>query len=307
MEEMVVENVESTETQLDNSETEVDTEPSFNGDNSKTDVNEPNTSGSDKTDSFQGKFSNLDDANKSYSELEKKLGQQSSELGELRKQAEEVQKLREQLQVVQLQKAQENGFNTVQEYETSKEIANYVADEYLKFISEVEYPDDIVEILNAYRNNPSKELLDSIESEFSLETIKKVAGAKELFKGQLEEKENQALMEEVKASISNYLSENIEKYQDRFDNPEFQALYGEAFRMIGCDMNTDLFIKLLDNYTNSIIASQGITKKINEENSSETDKIAGLTSGSSVNHKANSKSLLEMSNEELDARLEELI
>lgn len=302
-------NVSTIETQTDNSENIDNHEPLGNDDNSENlDATEPVVNNNNvENQQPAGKFNNLDDANKSYSELEKKLGQQSNELGELRKQAEEATKLKEQIANMQLAEAQKKGFNDIKSYQNHKEVANFVANEYAQHIQECEFPEEMVNLLNEYRNNPSDELLETIEAQFSVETLKDVAGKNAIFKGQLQLREQEALENEVKQSAKSYLDENVNKYASEFNNPAFAALYGEAFRAYGCDLDTDKFVSLMKDYAKSIIAANGIVNGINQENHNATDEIAGLTMGDNVTKTNNGKSLLQMSDQDLSKRLDELI
>lgn len=313
MEQETTVTTESTDTQqTDNSEVIDNHEPLTSSDNSQDDNQEPvdngeNTSQSDENQQQTGKFDNLETANKSYSELEKKLGQQSNELGELRKQVEEAAKLKEQIANMQLAEAQKQGFQDVKSYQNHKEIANFVANEYAKHIQECEFPEEMVNLLDEYRRNPSDDLLDTIESQFSVETLKDVAGKNAIYQGQLQLKEQEALDNEVKASAKQYLNENVSKYEKEFQNPAFAALYAEAFRAYGCDLDTDKFVEMVKEFAKSVIKQNGIWTEINKENNKATDEIAGLTMGSNATKQENGKSLLQMSEQELDKRLDELI
>jgi hypothetical protein len=306
MQDTLDENIQTTDS--DNSNIGESFEPLENNDNSEENNNvEPENNVEEEPQQQQGKFSTLEDANKGYAELEKKLGQQSNELGELRKQAEEVAKFKEQMENMQLLEAQKNGFQDVKTYENHKEVANFVAEEYAKHIQECEFPDEMVKLLDEYRKNPSNDLLETIESQFPLETIKDVAGKNQLFKGQLEQREVQALEDEVMQSARDYLNENVTKYVEDFKNPAFAALYAEAFKAYGCDLQTDTFVNLMRAFADEVLKQHGIKNGISQENKNATDEIAGLTMGADTNKKSNGKSLLQMSGQELEDRISELI
>jgi len=205
-----------------------------------------------------------------------------------------------------LLEAQKKGFQDVKSYQNHKEVANFVANEYAQHIQECEFPDEMVNLLDEYRKNPTDDLLETIESQFSVETLKDVAGKNALFKGQLQQREQEALESGVKTSAQQYLDENVNKYADRFQNPAFAALYGEAFRAYGCNLNTDKFVELMDNFAESIIKAKGIVNGINKENHNDTDEIAGLTNGNTGKTRSG-KSLLQLSEQDLSKRLDELI
>ena len=286
--------------QTDNSEIEENDEPS-NDDNSQDDDKEPESK--EETDAEKSRFASIEEATKAHAELQKKLGLQSNELGELRK---KVAAAEEREASKKLQEAQSKGFETVNEYENSKEVATFTADRYAEHINECEFPDEMNKLLEEYRKDPNDELLEAIESQFSLGTIKKVAGKTEHFKGELQARDNEALMKEIKDSAANYLNENVSKHQELFKNPAFAALYGEAFRAYGCDLDTDKFVELMVNFAETVKKAEAIKKGINDENDDETSEIAGVSSVGSSGTKGG-KSLLTMSSAELDKRLDELI
>ena len=286
--------------QADNSEIEENTEPS-NDDNSQENDQEPVSK--EESEAEKSHFASIEEATKAHAELQKKLGLQSNELGELRKRVAEAE---EREASKKLQEAQSKGFETISEYENSKEVATFTADRYAEHINECEFPDEMNKLLEEYRKDPSDELLEAIESQFSLGTIKKVAGKTEHFKGELQARDNEALMKEIKDSAANYLNENVSKHQELFKNPAFAALYGEAFRAYGCDLDTDKFVELMVNFAETVKKAEAIKKGINDENDDETSEIAGVSSVGSSGTKGG-KSLLAMSSAELDKRLEDLI
>lgn len=307
---------ENTDIQTDNSEFIDNHEPLGDNDNSDEDVNNNEPANNDGGDAANGEnqqqqqdgqFNDLAKANEAYAKLRELNGKQSNELGELRKQAEEAAKLKEQIANMQLAEAQKKGFQDVQSYQNHKEVANFVANEYAKHIQECEFPEEMVNLLDEYRKNPSDDVLETIESQFSVEVLKDVAGKNAIFKGQLQAKEQEALENEVKQSAKSYLDENVNKYADEFQNPAFAALYGEAFRAYGCDLDTDKFVNLMREYAKTIIATNGIVNDINKENQAATDEIAGLTMGNNATKSSNGKSLLQMSEQDLNKRLDELI
>lgn len=267
----------------DNSETGTDTEPA--------EEQQEDTSGTYKT---------LEEANKGYNELRTKFGQQSNELGELRKQAEEYRQLKEQIAQQQQQTAQKSGFNSYQDYQTYHQIANLEADEYMKHISECEFPDEMVNLINEYKQNPSQELLETIEAEFSTQTLKNVAENMTIAKGQLQAQANEALKQQYYDSAKEYVDTYVNKYQQDFLNPEFYNVYSEAFGLLGTNLDTDKFVNLMHKYRDSVLKAHGVEVSINKENKSATDEIAGLSNGDSSKASGKEKDLLQMSQAELD-------
>lgn len=300
-----MEEVEIVETQeqdvSDNSDVETQEPAETNADNSEDDSNkEPDET--DAQDEQGSRFKSIEDATKSFNELHKKYGEQSNEIGELRKKAELADKLQQEIDAQKLQTAKDNGFDTVQEFENNKEVVQFEADEYAKHVNECDYPDEMVKMLVEYRQNPSEELRRAIEAEFPVDTLKQVAGSVAIKKGQLQQKQNEALEQQIYESAREYLDKNVNEYAEEFKNPAFAAMYGEAFRALGCDLQTDKFVKLMKDYADSVIKAAGIKNGIALENSNETDEIAGLTNSDGKNQ-PESKNILEMSEAEIRREL----
>lgn len=279
-------------------------------DNSDSDNQEPEN---DTNDNQQGteqkaKFKTLEEAIIAHSALEKKLGENSKELGELRKQKGEYDNFKEQ----QLKFVQKHGFNTVEEFEEyqleeqyNKDLAGFEADEYLKYIDEVQDPDEMKKVLLKYRQNPDKEILDFIEAEFPMDVIKNVAGKLELAKGQLQNKKLEAQKEQFMNSAKEYLDVNVNKYSENFKNPAFAELYSEAFKALGTDLDTDLFVDLLNKYTESVIKNANLQKGMQQEYDDATDEMAGLSVGQT--HNLSEKPLRAMSDKELASYIKKFV
>lgn len=279
-------------------------------DNSDSEVQEPEnkTNDNEQGNELKAKFKTLDEAINAHSALEKKLGENSKELGELRKQKEEMEKFKEN----QLKFVQKHGFNTVEEFEEyqleeqyNKDLANFEADEYLRHIDEVQDPDEMKKVLLKYRQNPNKEILDFIEAEFPMDTIKNVAGKIELQKGQLQNAKLEAQKEQFMNSAKEYLDMNVNKYSENFKNSAFAELYSEAFKALGTDLDTDFFISLLNKYTDSIIKNANLQKGMQKENEEATDELAGLSVGQTQN--LTEKPLTAMSQKELNSYIKRFV
>lgn len=297
-----VENVEETSTVEENPQETTETEPSNEKENVNADTPE---APKEETKEDKPRFNSLEEALKGYANLEKKLGQQGSELGELRKRAKQWED--EQLQI-----ANNYGFETVeamknaqQEQKYSKQLAEFEANEYAKYLDKSEYPDEMRRLLMSYAQNPTKETLELIEADFPLEVVKAVAGQKMLAQGQIEQQRQAAYNQQIETSARSYLDENVNKYPDKFKNEAFTNLYGEAFRAYGCDLDTEKFINLLDAYAQSVIQANNITNGIHKENNQITDEIAGLVNSNSV---ANiPKDINKMSEKELNAYIRNIV
>lgn len=307
---------------LDNSSDSSGTQEPLNNDNSNaeqtqepgsnTDVSDKgNQDGNQEEATDKPKFDNLDAALKGYANLEKKLGEQSNELGELRKQAELVKQLQEEQLVI----AKSYGFESVEEFKNAQlqqeydhKLAAYEADQYAKFINECDFPDEMQKLLMSYRQNPTKETLELIEADFPVEIVKQVAGTMAVARGQLQAQQQEAQKEQLKVTAKAYLDENVSKYAKEFENEAFVALYGEAFRAYGCDLDTDKFVEMMRAYANSITKQANINNGIDKENTDVTDEIAALVNRANAPQPPITDSDIDkMSDKELAANIRKYI
>lgn len=256
-------------------------------------------------------FDNLEAALKGYNNLRKKFGEQSNELGELRKKAE----MAEQLQKEQLQIAQRYGFETVEDFknaqreqEYDQKLAAYEADQYAQFIDKCEFPEEMQKLLMSYRQNPTKETLELIEADFPVEIVKQVAGSMAVAKGQLQAQRDEAQLVQIKESAKAYLDENVNKYAKEFENQAFLALYSEAFKAYGCDLDTDEFVRLMREYATSIEKATTVNNGIDRENQDATNEIAGLVNSTNAPQPPiTNKDIDKMSDKELAANIRKYI
>lgn len=257
------------------------------------------------------KFDTLEAALKGYSNLQKKFGEQSNELGELRQKAA----LAEQLQKEQLQIAQSYGFESVEafknaqlEQEYDQKLAAYEADQYAQHLDKCDFPEEMQKLLMSYRQNPTKETLELIEADFPVEIVKQVAGSMAIAKGQLQAQKDEALTEQIKETAKAYLNDNVNKYAKEFENPAFLALYSEAFKAYGCDLNTDEFVRLMREFANTIAHETTVNNGIDKENQDITNEIAGLVnSGNAPQPPITNKDIDKMSDKELAANIRKYI
>lgn len=298
--------------ETDNS-TEVNTEPT-QVDNSDLPTIEPMETATEETPANEEVtepkskplFDNLDKAIESYKNLQKKMGEQSTELGNLRKQAEELAVLKEK----QEKFAKHYGYETVEEMETAQldneyklQLASFEADEYAQYIDQTDYPDETRNLLLQYRKAPTDELLNMIEGEFSNEIIKKIAGKKAIFEQELNNSKQEQLNNQTMNSLQEYLNVEVPKYPDEFNNPAFTALYAEAFKTYGTNLDTARFVNMMRDFANSITKNNALNKSIEQQNIDSTSEIAGISSNNSTSSSSRtiaSKKLSDLSPQELN-------
>lgn len=288
----------------DNLDSNDNNEPDIS-DNSNSEENKPENDSDENngnSDLIGGKFKTQEDLLNAYNEIEKQRGETSKELGELRK----VKEKYEEIQQKQEQIAKSWGFNSVQEMEqhqqqkqVDKEMAATLADEYLNYIGECQFPDEMKSLLLQYRTEPNEELLKTIEEEFPKSAIREVAKKMATYEGQLAAQKRQAQIDEEMRVADQYLADVTTKYGDEryFKNNEFKKVFAELFMTLGPKMDTEKVINTLENYVQSRIELDKKAVNSQKENANSTDKIDGLNSGQNLN--TSSKSILDMNEDEI--------
>ena len=220
----------------------------------------------------------------------------------LQKQADYARQIQEQAQF----EAQSLGYKNTEEYAFITEIAGATANEYLKYLHTVEEPDKIRGLLALYSKNPSPELLERIEDEFSVDVVKNVSVFTERIKNQIIQQQQAQRFEALKQEAETFVQNAIKDFPDWFKIPEFTNFFAEALKVKGDRFETAAFIKHLENlkeyFRKEFIAEQNA----NKENKSELDTLKNLTP-TTIQQKSSSKSIDDYSPEELDKAIAELV
>jgi hypothetical protein len=248
---------------------------------------------------------NINNLLKSYNELQP-LAEQKAEWEKeretLQKQADYARQIQEQAQF----EAQNLGYKNTEEYAFITEIAGATANEYLKYLHTVEEPDKVRGLLALYSKNPTPELLERIEDEFSVDVVKNVSVFAERTKNQIIQQQQAQRFEVLKQEAESFVQNSIKDFPDWFKIPEFTNFFAEALKVKGDRFETAAFIKHLENlkeyFRKEFIAEQNA----NKENKSELDTLKNLTP-TTIQQKSSSKSIDDYSPEELDKAIAELV
>jgi hypothetical protein len=290
-------------------------EPEANDDTTADDAD--GEAADDKNIEIPEKFKNKDGSlnieafSKSFRDYEVKNTKLSQELAEVKKQAEQLAAVKTQQEEV----AKLYGFDTVEamdaynkQVQQSTQLAQIEANEYAQYLKQCEYPNEVRNLLIQYAQNPSKELMESIEAEFPLGVIKQVAESMAVKKGQLAAQMQQAQLEQHKASVKNYLEDVIVKYEAEFKNPEFVSLFGEAFKALGAQLNADFFIEKLYGLKKSWIKEYEAQKAAQLENNEDIAKISSLgPNGTKATNAKYNVDLDKISDSKLNELVRELV
>lgn len=248
---------------------------------------------------------NVDDLLKSYNELQPLADEKAKweqEKTELQKQADYAKQIQEQA----LLQAQNLGYQNTEEYALITEIAGATANEYSKYLHTVEEPDKVRGLLALYSKNPTPELLERIEDEFSVDIVKNVSVLAERTKNQILQQQQEQRYETIKQEAETFVQNSIKDFPDWFKIPEFTNFFADALRVKGDRFETAAFIKHLENlkeyFRKEFIAEQNVHK----ENNKELDNLKNLTP-KSIQQNTSSKNIDDYSPEELDKAISELV
>ena len=247
----------------------------------------------------------VDDLIKSYNELQPLLNQKEQweqEKAELQQQADYAKQLQEQAQI----EAENLGYKNPEEYAFITEIANAQANEYLKYLHTVEEPDKVRGLLALYSKNPTPELLERIEDEFSIDVVKHVSVLGERYKNQLIQYQQSQRYETIKQEAESFVQNSIKDFPEWFKIPEFTQFFADALKVKGDRFETAAFIKHIENLKEYFRKEFIQEQNANKENKSELDSLKNL---SPKNKQINpsSKNLDDYSPEELDRAISQYI
>lgn len=247
----------------------------------------------------------VEDLLKSYNELkplEDEKAKWEQERTELQKQADYAKQIQEQA----LLQAQSLGYKNTEEYQIISEIAGATANEYSKYLHTVQEPDKVRGILSLYAQNPTPELLERIEDEFSVDIVKNVSVQTERIKNQIFQQKQAEKYEVIKQEAEQFVQNSIRDFPEWFKIPEFTNFFADALKVKGDLFETAAFVKHLENlkeyFRKEFIAEQNA----NKENKSELENLKNLTP-TTIQQKTTSKNIDDYSPEELEKAIGELV
>lgn len=248
---------------------------------------------------------NIDDLLKSYNELQPLADEKAKweqERTKLQKQADYAKQIQEQAQY----EAQNLGYRNTEEYTLITKIAGATADEYMKYLHTVEEPDKVRGLLALYSKNPTPELLERIEDEFSVDVVKNVSVLAERAKNQILQRQQEERFEIIKQEAETFVQNSIKDFPDWFKIPEFTNFFADALKVKGDRFETAAFIKHLENLKEYFRKEFISEQNANKENKTELDELKNLTP-KTIQQNTSSKSIDDYSPEELDKAIGELV
>lgn len=258
----------------------------------------------DNTEEVPEKFISADgkaDINKilkSYKELEgykSKLEKERADLLKIKEQADKEAQAKEQ-------QARNAGYESVLDMQQKYEIAQIEANEYAKYLSVTDDPQEVLKMLQAYASNPSPELMKEIELEFAPEINKQIAIISDRKARDFEILKAQQAETQKYSNIENVISKSIEKNNELFNYEPFKQLviktlakYGDNFTYEDSEMLMDTMVQMKELFQKEFENN----KNTQIQNNSATDKLSSISGQNSAPSASTPADISKLSDKEL--------
>lgn len=257
---------------------------------------------------------NVKNLAKSYKELEPLLSQKNS----WEKERAELLKFKERLDALDKQKeenAKQAGFNSALDMQQTYEVAQYEANEYLKYLQYLddETRENVQNLLYRYANNPSEKLMREIEVEFAPDVNKRIAVQADRMRNKFEQ-DKQAMAETTKLSnIEDVISKSVDAHNELFNYEPFKNMFVNTLHRFGDKFTFEDAQVLMNTVVELKSAFEEEFKKnsaSDEANKQATDKLAsisGLNSAPVSSQQMDRVDLNKLTNVQLDKLLDKYI
>ena len=257
---------------------------------------------------------NIKNLIKSYTGLEPLINQKSS----WEKERAELLKYKERLEALDKQKednAKQAGFNSALDMQQTYEVAQYEANEYLKYLQYLddEARENVQNLLYRYANNPSEKLMREIEVEFAPDVNKRIAVQADRMRTKFEQ-DRQTMAETTRlTNIEDVISKSVDAHNELFNYEPFKNMFVNTLHRFGDNFTFEDAQVLMNTIVELKSAFEEEFKKnsaSNEANKLATDKLAsisGLNSAPASRQQMDRVDLNKLSNVQLDKLLDKYI
>ncbi len=234
---------------------------------------------------FKDKDGNVDlkKLAKAYKELEPVVTQKANlerEKETLQKQADEAKEFRLQ----QDELAKSYGFKNIDELKTYQQevknttkMAEFEANAYAEHLERCDDPVGVRQLLIAYAQNPTKELLAEIEDIFPADVNKKVGEVLAVQKAEFQQQNANLAYQEEATKAEAFLQEVTTTHKELFQNKAIVNLFGEAFLKFGTNLDMNKFKGYVDDLKQSFIAEYVSEQGQKNENNEALKTLEGLS------------------------------
>ena len=227
-------------------------------------------------------------------------------------------KYKERLEALDKQKednAKQAGFNSALDMQQTYEVAQYEANEYLKYLQYLddEARENVQNLLYRYANNPSEKLMREIEVEFAPDVNKRIAVQADRMRNKFEQ-DRQAMAETTRlTNIEDVISKSVDAHNELFNYEPFKNMFVNTLHRFGDNFTFEDAQVLMNTIVELKSAFEEEFKKnsaSNEANKLATDKLAsilGLNSAPASRQQMDRVDLNKLSNVQLDKLLDKYI
>lgn len=124
---------------------------------------------------------------------------------------------------------------------------------YEKFADEAKDPELFKEQIEKFKNEPTEELFNKIEENFSPKTIRKAVEEFESTKLMQNKAKLEKIVNNEYTTVHRFVSDAKQQFPEHFSNHAFNAIFEETLSAVGVNFDANKLVKLADDYANSKI------------------------------------------------------
>lgn len=254
---------------------------------------------------------NVANLSKSYKSLEPLVAEKAA----WEKEKAELLKMKEELETIHKredEEAKQAGYNSAIEMKQTKEVANFEANEYrrfLKYVDEESY-ERVRGLLDEYARTGDASLMEDIEIEFAPEVNKRIAVMADRKKREFETQKESQLATARMTSIEDTISKSVDANSELFNYEPFKQMfvntlhkYGENFTFEDAEVLMSTMMALKNIWQEEFVKNAEATK----QNDSATDKLAAITGANNAPQTITNADLSKVSGAELDKLISKYI
>lgn len=206
---------------------------------------------------YAGKYKSIDELEKGYAELNKSYTQSK----QVQAKYNELLRKQEQQEARMLQKAQQQGFNTVNDQKIAQQVAQAELDEFINGLNYYVEPDNQIQVqqyLNAYRQTGDLRYLNEAKRYYPSDVLENIAVAKLQMQNNLKaqfEKETREKAEKADAELAQILRADYGDFIETVKSNESMSKALELFcnaRFIQSKEDMEAFKGIIDGITASV-------------------------------------------------------
>lgn len=255
-------------------------------------------------DKFKNKDGSIDVSKlaKSYRELESMQSSKATQYEQDRAELEALRKEKKEEAERREKEALEAGYESQMDMEQAFTVANFEANEYMKYLQYTDDPEEVEKLIIKYNNTADPAILEEIQMEFSPQITTRIAVQADRIKQDFEKQKAEFEQTQMMGNIENVLGQTVSENPEHFAHKPMKDLfinilgkYGNNFTFADAKLLLGTFDEMKEIYRQEFAKEHGL--KI--ANDKATDKLAAITGTNSAPAASQKTSIDKMSNVEL--------